>query len=140
MLTDLCQELHNWFEVEKHTGEFTITEGVLAASFLQPGQYFRVIGSVFNDGVWSYGENGDKLADETFEGTVWALAIPRAVLSLNTEIEAWITKYGNTISSPFSGESLSATSYSYSKASGENLQSMTWQKVFSQKLRRWRKL
>lgn len=140
MLTDLCQELHNWFDVAKFTGEFTITEGVLTASFLQDGQYFRVVGSVFNDGVWKYGTDGDTLTDETFDGSVWALAIPKAVLELNEDIEAWNAKYRGTATSPYSSESLSATSYSYSKASGESLRTMTWQNAFSSKLKRWRKI
>lgn len=135
MLTDLCQELHNWFEVEKHTGEFTITEGVLTASFLQPGQYFRVIGSVFNDGVWS---TADTLKDETFEGAVWALAIPDAVLSLNTEIEAWNKMYAESAAGPYQSESFGG--YSYSKATNKNGGPVTWQDVFRSRLNKWRKL
>ena len=52
MLTELCQELKNWFEREIHVGTFTIEGGQLTdCSFLQDGQYYRIIGSVFNDGV-----------------------------------------------------------------------------------------
>ena len=48
-LTELCQELRNWFEREKFFGEFTIENGAIIVpdGSLQDGQFFRVIGSVF---------------------------------------------------------------------------------------------
>ena len=49
MLTELCQELRNWFDRERHPGTYEITGGVLTAPFLVSGQYYRIIGSVFND-------------------------------------------------------------------------------------------
>lgn len=136
MLTDLCQELHNWFDLERHTGQFTITEGVLAASFLQSGQYFRVIGSVFNDGVWQYGV--DELTDETFDGGVWALGIPKAVVELDQEITAWQTKYGEAAIGPYSSESFGG--YSYTKATSSSGGGITWQEAFKLRLNRWRKM
>lgn len=136
MLTDLCQELHNWFEVAEVTGEFVIEEGVLSASFLQEGQYFRIIGSVFNDGVWQYGV--DELTDETFTGTVWALAIPKAVISLNAEIDAWNERFGEAAAGLYQSESFGG--YSYSKATGSDGNPITWRDVFRPKLRQWRKM
>lgn len=138
MLTDLCQELHNWFEVEKHTGKFTITEGVLTASFLQVGQYFRIVGSVFNDGVWKYGT--DDLTDETFDGSVWALAIPKAVLALNEEIDAWTVKYGDASVTPYQSESFGGYSYTKAGASTAGNNTSTWQSTFAPRLRKWRKI
>ena len=56
MLTELCQELRNWFEREIHFGTFTIEGGQLAdSSFLQDGQYFRIVGSTFNEFTFQYG-------------------------------------------------------------------------------------
>ena len=136
MLTDLCQELHNWFELEKHPGEYTIEEGVLSASFLQEGQYFRIIGSVFNDGVWQYGV--DQLTDETFDGSVWALGIPKAVVELDQEITAWQTKYGEAAIGPYSSESFGG--YSYTKATSSSGGGITWQEAFKLRLNRWRKM
>ena len=55
MLTELCAELRNYFEVPngRHFGKFTISGGSIAPlDFLQEGQYFRIVGSVFNDGVY----------------------------------------------------------------------------------------
>ena len=56
MLTQICQYLRNWFEREKIHGNFVVSGGVLTyadgtALPLVSGQYFRVIGSLFNDGV-----------------------------------------------------------------------------------------
>lgn len=137
MLTDLCQELHNWFEVEKHYGEFEIAGGALTASFLQPGQYFRVIGSIYSDGVWQY---GDTLTDETFDGAIWAMAVPPAVLELNEQIDSWLEQYGETQNSPYSSESFGGYSYSKNSSGGSGADKSTWQGVFAPRLNKWRKM
>lgn len=137
MLTDLCQELHNWFEAEKHYGEFEIAGGALTASFLQPGQYFRIIGSIFNDGVWKY---GDTLTDETFDGAIWAMAIPKAVLELNEDIDSWLEQYGEAQNSPYSSESFGGYSYSKNSSGGSGADKSTWQGVFAPRLNKWRKM
>lgn len=138
MLTDLCQYLRNWFDRERHYGEFVIEEGVLSASFLQPNQYFRVIGSVFNDGVWQYGV--DTLVDETFNGAVWALGIPKAVLDLNTEIDAWTEQYGSASVGPYASESFAGYSYTKASYSDADTDKTTWQGAFHDRLSRWRKI
>ena len=66
MLTAICAELRNWFVVPNgvHIQAYTISGGSIAPlDFLQEGQYFRIIGSVFNDGVYQY-----PAADLTDEG------------------------------------------------------------------------
>ena len=142
MLTELCQELRNWFDLERHTGTFEITGGNLTADFLREGQYFRIMGSIFSDGVHQY--PAADLPDETFEGAVWALAIPKAVISLSAEIDTWQTKYGGAdgvATSPFASESFGG--YSYSKAtfsSPGGSGAATWQTVFKSRLNAWRKM
>ena len=146
MLTELCQELKNWFEREIHFGTFTIEGGQLAdSSFLQDGQYFRVVGSVFNDGV--HQEPADDLVDESFEGAIWAMAVPPTVIALSDKIDEWTEKYGGVDSasmSPFQSESFGG--YSYSKGSGSSSGSSggssvpTWKSVFADDLNRWRKI
>lgn len=142
MLTELCQELHNWFDRERYTGTFTIEGGNITANFLQTGQYFRIIGSVFNDGVFKYGDAD--LTDETFDGAVWALAIPAPVIKLAQEIEAWRTKYERADSaamSPFNSESFGGYSYAKSGAGTASASGATgWRGVFRSQLNRWRKL
>ena len=143
MLTELCQELNNYFDKERHVGTFTIADGTIAADFLVPGQYYRVVGSIFNDGVHKYGS--EDLTDETFKGAVWALAIPAAVINLAAEIAEWQRKYGGADSaamSPFQSESFGG--YSYSKGSagvtGSGVGTVGWQSAFRSRLNRWRKL
>lgn len=110
------------------------------------GQYFRIVGSVFNDGVHQKGDE-DALHDETFSGSVWAMAVPPAVIALAEDIQAWQDKYGGVdgiAMSPYSSESFGG--YSYSKASGGSWNSdsdsgaVTWQSVFADRLNRWRKI
>ena len=54
MLTEICQELRNWFEKSKLYGTYMIVNGSLTVPGAQNGQYVRIIGSVFNDGVHKY--------------------------------------------------------------------------------------
>ena len=144
MLTELCQELRNWFVKEQHDGTFVISGGVLTAPFLSNGQYYRIIGSIFNDGVHKRGDTHDTLTDETFVGSVWALAIPKAVINLAEDIAAWQTKYGGAgaaAMSPFQSESFGG--YSYSKGGNGNSNSVasaSWQTAFANRLNMWRKL
>ena len=58
---------------------------------LQDGQYYLVSGSIFNDGVYQYHKgNTAPLQEETFNGVVVPLAIPKPFLSLVDEISATI--------------------------------------------------
>ena len=155
MLTQLCQELRNWFDKgqEKYIGRIVIDdEGNMTCTNekiqdvpVQTGQYFRVVGSVFNDGVHKRGE--DSLTEETFEGAIWLMAIPQTVIDLAEEIDAWNGKYGGIDSvamSPYSSESFGG--YSYTKASGGNSTGngngtgSDWQSVFAKRLNPWRKI
>ena len=146
MLTELCQELHNWFDRERYTGTFEIAGGEITADFLKPGQYYRVIGSIFNDGVHRYGDAVDELVDEEWTGAVWALAIPNAVIELATAIQEWRDKYEGVDSvamSPYTSESFGGYSYSKSGSSRSGSSSggpMSWKDVFAGKLNAWRKL
>lgn len=145
MLTELCQELRNWFDRERHIGTFEISGGVLTAPFLVNGQYYRIIGSIFNDGVHKRGDANDVLTDETFAGAVWSLAIPKAVINLATEIAEWQTKYGavgSAAMSPFNSESFGGYSYSKSAGGGSSGASGAsgWKAAFASRLNAWRKL
>lgn len=134
MLTEICGVLKNWFcsDKDKHIGTFTIEGGVLTPLLdLKENQYYRIVGSVFNDGVHKYGDEQDILTDEIFSGAIWCMKVPRAVIDLAEEIETWQKNNGNKalLSESFGG-------YSYSRAQG----SETWQGAFKQKLNQWRKI
>lgn len=143
MLTELCQELRNWFERKKFFGTFTIENGQinLPDGSLQSGQYFRIVGSVFNDGVHKYDPESEQLIDEVFKGAIWSMAVPPSVVDLSERISEWVTKYGDSVSSPYSSESFGG--YSYTKASsgqGNADSNPTWRSVFASELNRWRKI
>ena len=139
MLEQVLMNIRNWFSVDGgiYSGTFTIKDGGITLPFLANGQYFRICGSVFNDGLHQYPE--DDLVDETFNGTIWALAIPKAVIELADEIGKWQEKNGEAASSPFSSESFGG--YSYSKSTNaETGGAVTWQSAFKQQLSAWRKI
>ena len=132
MIDEICASLHNYFAVDIVPGEYTVNDGEITLPFLAAGQFFRVVGSVFCDGVYRC---GDKLpADETFDGAIWAMAIPPALDAIAVEIEEWKQKNAEVINSPYQSESFGG--YSYTKGSD----SASWQGVFAKRLNRWRKL
>ena len=138
MLTEICAEIRNYFEVPngRHFGTFTISGGSIAPlDFLQEGQYFRIIGSVFNDGVHKYGEAN--LTDEKFDGAVWAMAVPPAVVDLSEKIKAYNDSDAGK-ASPYTSESFGG--YSYTKATDASGAPISWQKAFASRLAKWRKL
>lgn len=148
-LTELCQGLNNWFERAKYFGKFTIEGGKINLSDLvtdgsiQDGQFFRVIGSLFNDGVHQYKSvNMEELTDEVFEGAIWAMAVPPAVIDLSNRITEWEGKYGDLVSSPYSSESFGGYSYVKAGAGSGNTGSAgpTWQSTFASELNRYRKI
>lgn len=158
MLTQICQEIRNWFDrdLPKWHGQVTIIDGNITVVpdyryygkiepfSLQEGQYFRIIGSLFNDGVHQYPD--DSLRDESFRGSVWAMAVPPAVIALASDVSDWLDKYGGVdgaLMSPYQSESFGG--YSYSKGSGGGSgdgtsKAGTWQGAFATRLNAWRKL
>lgn len=152
MLTELCKEINNYFDTNRVFGTFKIENGVMPVleAFMQDGQYFRIVGSVFNDGVYQYPltvkDGVGELKDEEFEGAVWAMAVPQEVIALADEIKNWCNKYQTVDSmamSPYNSESFGG--YSYSKSSGGSGDgsgngSGTWQGVFANRLSNWRKI
>lgn len=138
MLTELCHELNNYFLKDKgediHLGVYTIDGGSIDLPFIQEGQYFRIVGSVFNDGVYQH--PASNLTDENFEGAIWAMAVPPAVIALASEIEAWTNSHADVLEGPYQSESFGG--YSYSKETGAD-GNLTWQGHFASRLRKWKK-
>ena len=151
MLEQLLTSLNNWFPAPggRHTGTFEIVSGAPRVDFLAPGQYYRVRGSTYNDGLHQAavppsssdgapsGESaGAHVADighdETFTGEVWALAIPAAVVALADEIAAWREKNPETdkLAESFGG-------YSYTRGGGAQA---GWQAAFAARMRPYRRI
>lgn len=142
ILTEVCEYLNNYFWEKKIQGRFTITDGGLEVIGLKAGQYFRIVGSTFNNGVHIY--PATDLTDEEFNGAIWAMAVPQTVIAIASDIKEWQTKYGDVNSdamSPFNSESFSG--YSYSKSGSGNANSgsnIGWQDVFGGRLNKYRRL
>ena len=136
MLDEILAEIRNYFVVKVHSGDFEVIGGKLSPlDFLQNGQYFRIVGSVMNDGVYRYPYSG--LTDETFSGEIWALAVPPTLIALVADIEEYEKKAKETVS-PFTSESFGG--YSYTKATDSNGSPLTWETAFAKRLNRWRKI
>ena len=148
MLTELCNELRNWFEQKIYYGSVSISGsgvtvgGAPLSDYLQTGQYYRIVGSVFNDGVHQYGT--EQLDPENaFNGAIWAMAVPREVINLSEDIDAWCKANESALNSPYQSESFGGYSYSLksgSGGSGDSGASYTWRDQFAAQLRKWRKL
>ena len=136
MLEAILTHLHNWFPAKngKHAGAFVIASGVLSPDIgLVSGQYYRIRGSVFNDGLHQM-VDGEMLTDESFTGEVWALAVPRSVVELSGEIDTWVENNPVTdkVSESFAG-------YSYSRGQNASGGAGGWQSAFAGRLNAWRR-
>lgn len=153
MLSEICAYLKNWFTVNADhealpswRGTFTISEGDIDLNGkIQDGQYFRILNSVFNDGVYQY--PASNLTDETFKGVIQSMAVPKDLIAIAGEIQTWMKKNGGADSvalSPYNSESFGG--YSYSKSNGvgvankETMNTPMWASVYGGRLARWRKI
>lgn len=140
MLQEILDYIHNYFVKEVYRGTFKIQSGSLDVDFLQDGQYFKIVDSVFNDGVHKYSST-DQLHDEEFQGQVWAMAVPPAVVDVSVEVAAWIESNKDIINSPLQSESFGGYSYSKGSGNGKNGSTqVTWQDKFGSKLNAYRKI
>ena len=133
LLDQICGHIHNYFAApeEVRRGSYVIEGGGLELPFLREGQYFRIVGSVLNDGVYPYPVSG--LRDEVFIGEIWPMRVPADVLRLAEEIAAWQNRCGTAAAGPFQSESFGGYSYTKANAAG-------WQSAFRNRLDQYRKL
>ena len=149
MLNQVCENLCNYFIQKRYEGRWEIADGRISLPLLD-GQRFLIQGSALNDGMYTFHGNGIKddddskavgLHDESWAGTICALAVPPAVTALSAEIKAWVDANQESQKSPYSSESVLGV-YSYTKASGGHGAggAVGWMDVFADKLKRWRKV
>lgn len=132
MLYEIMMYIRNFFPTNnKITGRIVIEDGIAGFPFVE-GQYYLIEGSMFNDGVYKHPA---VLKDETFNGTVTALALPPAFVSLVEEIEAYVKKHP---AGEYTSESFG--NYSYTKATDSNGNIKGWKSAFKSRLDAWRKL
>lgn len=138
MLERILDHLHNYFVVSGgvHAGEYVINSSALDVDFLQPGQYYRIVGSVFNDGVHKYKDMNEFLTDERFVGEIWAMAVPPAVVALSKDIKAWCEEHPVT---GYASEAFGGYSYSLGTIGNTGVP-VGWESVFRGRLNAWRKL
>ena len=136
MLEEILNYLHNYFVLPagRHAGEFTISSGTIVLDFLQEGQYFRIIGSVFNDGVHQY--PAADLAEEVCTGQVQALAVPSSVFAFSEEIAPWCR---DNPPSRYTSEAFGGYSYSLGASDNTGIPA-GWQDVFRGRLRAGKKV
>ena len=153
MLQEVLVHIHNYFIKSPNPGTYTIADGAISLPFLKEGQRFWLVGSDLNDGVYTYHSfgimNDDDtqevgLRDETFAGTICALAVPPQLIALSEEISQWVEKYGEVSQSPYQSEDVIGV-YSYTKkqgyaGDGNSNDIGTWQGVFKSRLNRWRRV
>lgn len=125
--------VYKWPVKELYGGEFKIENGSIELPFLLNGQYFRIVGSVLNNGVYQYPANN--LKDEVFRGAIWTLALDPALLAIVSEIEEWEKENKKAVESPYQSESFGG--YSYTLKAEQNV---SWKTAFASRLNQWRKI
>lgn len=138
MLEEVCGEIRNFFIPKNgiHRGKYSILNGTMDDfDFLIEGQYFRIVGSRFNDGVYRYPASG--LEDEDFDGAIWEMSPPPSFLALVKEIESWSASE-EAKASAFQSESFGG--YSYTKATDQSGAPLTWKSIFASRLNQWRRM
>lgn len=141
MIGQVCAECKNYFiqEADIHTSNYIVQNGTISpVSFLKGGQYYRIIGSALNDGVYKHGVDDLQLADEEFYGSVWAMRVPAEFVALVTEIATWETANASALAGPYQSESFGG--YTYSKGSSASGGAWTWRDQFAGKLNAFRRL
>lgn len=142
MIGQICAEVKNYFvqrDVDIHAGNYTIANGEISPiPFVRVGQYYRIVGSALNDGVYQRGVDDLQLIDEEFDGAIWSMKVPKEFVDLCKEISDWETANANALSGPYQSESFAG--YSYSKGSSASGGAYGWQDQFRSKLNAYRRL
>lgn len=162
----LCAETHNYHETDRIIGDYKIENGNIALPFLVENQFFRIVGSKFNDGVYIYSQELFTIRSITWEEVLdgnlnweelkknkWGELVEHDLIDEEFHGAIWpmnmpraflalseeIAKYQESDAakpSPYLSESINGY-YSYTKA---NVSENSWQSVFGSKIKRWKKV
>ena len=139
-IKEICDYIHNYFELETIDGKFTIADGSLTGVDIPNNQYFRIEGSIFNDDI--YKAPVADLTDETFKGRITLMVVPKDVIDVLNEATEWQAKNASVLNSPYQSESFGG--YSYSKGTSTKKDGLhgayTWRDVFGDRLKAYRKI
>ena len=152
-LTEYCAYCRNYFAPKskrkdgnyKHSGTFAISGGTIEPlDFLLEGQYFRIVGSVLNDGVYcNKADDLSNLIDETFDGEIWEMAVPKDFITQCETVDEWRKlneAADSTNMSPFTSESFGGYSYTKGGSNTDSGTSATWQAVFARPFSAWTRI
>lgn len=142
MLEKILKELNNYFYRFREVDNFSIEDNQIAVrgKYLK-GQYIRIIDSMFNDGIYKVisVQNNiitlEGLVDEDFQGAICSLAIPREILEIEKKVIEYNEKYKAT-----GYQSESFQGYSYTMATDSTGRIATWQNVYFNDLKPYRKM
>lgn len=142
-MEEILRQINNYFYSFKETGNFKIVESSIVGlkAPYRTGQFIKVQGSLFNDGIYKV-DSADSnlriqgLIDEEFEGVIYSMNVPRAIEELEVKIKEFKSKdvKTNIVSESIPG------GYSYSKATGKAGVPAGWQSVFAEDLRPYKKM
>lgn len=149
-ITEYCTYCRNYFAPKskkkdgsyKHSGTFTISgQTISPLDFLKAGQYFRIVGSDLNEGVYcNTAEDLTRLQDEEFSGEIWEMAVPRAFLALCQEIENFNAKVDEMalVDKGYASESFGG--YSYTLSSQAPASMLEWQARIKRRISSWQRI
>lgn len=142
MLTAVCRSCNNFFERAVEHGTFVISGGVLPLdSPPLVGQYIYVQGSVLNDGIYLVEDNLvtlDGAKDETFDGAIVYLAIPKEFIAIAEDAETFQEKVRVAGGGILESESFGGYSYKMITDASGNVG--TWQSAFASRLHPYRRM
>ena len=83
------------------------------------------------------------LMDETFDGEIWPMKVPKAVRDIATEAAELEAKNGDRLNGPYTSENVIGA-YSYTKAANAGNGADEWlfgkSGIYGNRLNQWRKL
>ena len=143
MLLDVMRATNNFFAVSKIEADWQIKNNVLDLSeykdvFLN-GQYLAITNSILNNNIYKLTDYKiSDLNDEEFRGAIYGLAPPPDFLQLVQEVEEFEKVETSQQNRRIVSERFE--NYSWTAATDANGQLASWQVVYKDRLRKFRRM